>query len=86
MSRSTRRTSFAPLSGPERISQHLAKARAAGPEEAVDAHSDAHCLLIPAPAELLTAYPVAPLVNHVRNNGSELVAEVLIDSPDCGGV
>ena len=32
-------------------------------------------LLVPAPAELLTAYPVSDLVNSVRNNGPELIAE-----------
>jgi putative SOS response-associated peptidase YedK len=30
---------------------------------------------VPAPAELLTAHPVSPLVNSVRNNGPELTAE-----------
>ena len=33
-------------------------------------------LLVPAPAELLTAHPVSDLVNSVRNNGPQLVAEV----------
>ncbi len=32
-------------------------------------------LLVPAPAELLTAHPVSDLVNSVRNNGPELIAE-----------
>ena len=32
-------------------------------------------LLVPAPAELLTAHPVSNLVNSVRNNGPALVAE-----------
>ena len=32
-------------------------------------------LLVPAPAELLTAYPVSDLVSSVRNNGPELIAE-----------
>jgi putative SOS response-associated peptidase YedK len=32
-------------------------------------------LLVPAPAELMTAYPVSDRVNSVRNNGPELIAE-----------
>lgn len=32
-------------------------------------------LLVPAPAELLTAHPVSELVNSVRNNGPDLIAE-----------
>ena len=35
---------------------------------------DAARLLVPAAAEALTAYPVATLVNSVRNNGPELIA------------
>jgi putative SOS response-associated peptidase YedK len=31
--------------------------------------------LVRAPVELLTGYPVAPLVNSVRNNGPELIVE-----------
>jgi putative SOS response-associated peptidase YedK len=31
-------------------------------------------LLVPCPDDVLTAYPVAPLVNNVRNDGPELIA------------
>ncbi|HZA78849.1 MAG TPA: SOS response-associated peptidase [Acidimicrobiales bacterium] len=38
-------------------------------------------LLVPAPAELVTAYRVSPAVNSVRNNGPELIAEATDDPP-----
>ena len=37
-------------------------------------------LLVPAPPALLTAYPVVPLVNSVRNNGPELIAQATDES------
>jgi putative SOS response-associated peptidase YedK len=36
-------------------------------------------LLVPAPAELLTAYPVSTAVNSVRNHGPELMVEATGD-------
>ena len=36
-------------------------------------------LLVPAPASLLTAYPVATTVNNVRNDGPDLIAEARPD-------
>jgi putative SOS response-associated peptidase YedK len=36
-------------------------------------------LLVPAPAELLTAYPVPTAVNSVRNDGPELIVEATGD-------
>jgi putative SOS response-associated peptidase YedK len=38
-------------------------------------------LLVPAPAELVTACRVSPAVNSVRNNGPELIAEATDDPP-----
>ncbi len=39
-------------------------------------------LLVPAPPDELVMYPVAPLVNSVRNNGPELVRPVEIQAPE----
>jgi len=36
-------------------------------------------LLVPAPAELLTVYPVSTAVNYVRNDGPELITEATGD-------
>jgi len=42
-------------------------------------------LLVPAPASLLTLYPVSTGVNHVRNKGPELIMPVAeLTAPDAG--
>ena len=38
-------------------------------------------LLVPAAPGALEAYPVAPLVSNVRNNGPELIAPIPLDEP-----
>jgi putative SOS response-associated peptidase YedK len=47
--------------------------------------ADVRALLAPAAASGLTSYPVAPLVNSVRNNGPELIEQADPVAPGLGG-